>query len=284
MCPVCNAHLQSTNRALACVGCRRAWPQTADFADVFVNDQTPPGSRWAQRQDLMAASYRDLIADPPHAVRAYHHDFDPYVAPLSACSGRILDIGGGNGLVRHFLPPDVDYVSLDPCTEWLEESWDVLGEDFPCLRQPLQFVRGVAEHIPFADGSYDVVLAFWSLNHCADPQRSLCEIARVLRPGGRCLLVLEDVEPAWRDILNGSYRDWRSWSRRRCALEKCKAVLIGWPLQSDHLRIRETDVARWGGGLFSTIHRAWHGSYLTLDCVSTTRPPQAREGHRPTGA
>ena len=228
----------------------------------------------------MAASYRDLITDPPQAARAYHHDFDSYVTQLRAYSGRLLDIGGGNGLVRHFLAPEVDYISLDPSAEWLEEGWDVLGEDFPCLRQPLQFVRGVAEHVPFADGFFDGVLAFWSLNHCVDPQRSLCEVARVLRPGGRCLLVLEDVEPPWRDILNSSYRDWRSWSRRRLALEKCKAVLLGWPVQSDHLRITESDVQRWTSRLFSTIYRAWHGSYLTLE-LRLKQPAAATLGHSP---
>jgi SAM-dependent methyltransferase len=213
VCPVCKKQLQSSNTALACVGCRREWPQTTNFADVFVDDLlTPARSEWAQRQGIMGASYRDLIADPSHAARAYHYDFESYVAHLTAYSGRVLDIGGGNGLVRHFLAPGVDYISLDPSIEWLEESWDVLGKDFPCLHQPIQFVRGVAEYIPFADGFFDGVLAFWSLNHCADPQRSLCEIARVLRPGGRCLLVLEDIEPPWRDILNSSYRDWRSWS------------------------------------------------------------------------
>jgi ubiquinone/menaquinone biosynthesis C-methylase UbiE len=125
-------------------------------------------------------------------------------------------------------------------------------------------VRGVAENIPFANGFFDVVLAFWSLNHSVDPRRSLCEIARVLRPSGRCLLVLEDVEPRWRDILNSSYRDWR-WGRKRLALEKCKAMLAGWPVQSYHLRINEADVERWTRRLFPTIYRAWHGSYLTLE-------------------
>ena len=266
VCPVCKAQLQSSNAALACVGCGREWRQTANFADVMVEDLwTPTWSEWAQRQGVMAKSYKDLIADPLQAARAYRCDFDSYVTHLGAYSGRVLDIGGGNGLVRHFLPPHVDYISLDPATEWLEDSWDVLAEEFPCLRQPLQFVRGVAEAVPFANRFFDVVLAFWSLNHCADPQRSLREIARVLRPGGRCLLVLEDVEPPWRDILNSSYRDWRSWNRKRLALEKCRAVLIGWPVQSDHLRIKESEVERWTDRLFSTHYRAWHGSYLTLE-------------------
>jgi SAM-dependent methyltransferase len=268
VCPMCKGQLRSSESLLACAGCGEEWQQTANFANLLpAGVWNPACSAWAQRQQTMAASYRDLIADPQYATRAYHYDFDSYAAQLATYSGRILDIGGGNGLVRHFLSPGVDYVSLDPSIEWLQESWDVLGDSFPCLRRPIQFVCGVAEHIPFADGFFDGVLAFWSLNHCADPQRSVREIARVLRPGGRCLIVLEEVEPRWRDIMNLSYRDHRSWTRGRLAWEKSKASLMGWPLQPDHLRINESDVEEWSRGTFSQIYRGWHGSYLTIELI-----------------
>ncbi|PWT82890.1 MAG: hypothetical protein C5B57_07925 [Blastocatellia bacterium] len=271
VCPLCKGQLLSSSTLLACVGCKREWQQTANFANLLPDSLWNAScSAWAQRQDAMIASYRDLVADPPHAARAYHYDFDSYVAHLTTYSGRVLDIGGANGLVRHFLAPGVDYVSLDPSVEWLNESWDVLGDYFPCLRQPIQFVCGVAEQIPFTHRFFDAVLALWSLNHCADPQRALCEVARVLRPGGRCLLVLEDVEPPWRDILNLSYRDHRLWSRKRLALEKSKALLLGWPLQPDHLRISESHVEQWTAGMFSESYRAWHGSYLTIELILET--------------
>jgi SAM-dependent methyltransferase len=213
----------------------------------------------------MADSYRDLVADPAHAVLAYRSDLEPYRVRLAAASGRVLDIGGGNGLVRHVLPRDVDYVSVDPLLEWLDESWNVVADEFPCLREPLQFVRGVAEQLPFADRIFDTVLSFWSLNHCANPQRAIAEVARVIRPAGRLIVVLEEVEPPWRDILNRAYVDHRSWTRQRLAWEKLVALVGGWPLQPDHLRITESDVTRWTSGLFSIISRTWHGSYLTLE-------------------
>ena len=51
----------------------------------------------------------------------------------------------------------------------------------------LSFVRGDAENLPFADGSYDVVLNV-EASHCyGDFQRFLAEVARVLRPGGSFL-------------------------------------------------------------------------------------------------
>lgn len=213
----------------------------------------------------MTAAYRELVADPSHTVLAYHNDYGPFAPLLAGYSGRVLDIGGGNGLVRHFLPRGADYVSLDPSVDWLVvDAWQAVADEFPCLRQPLQFVRGFAEQIPFADGFFDGALAFWSLNHCVEPQQSLAELARVLRPGGRCLLVCDDVEPPWRDVVNRSYRDPR-WSHSRLAWEKSKALLLGWPLQPDHLPMRERDIVRWTRDPFRTRYRAWHGSYLAIE-------------------
>jgi ubiquinone/menaquinone biosynthesis C-methylase UbiE len=265
-CPVCKGALTDSGRILSCSGCGRGWPQTDDFVDLLPTDAPEPASgAWAGRQRAMADSYRDLVADPEHAVLAYRSDLEPYRALLADASGRVLDVGGGNGLVRAVLPRGVDYVSLDPLLDWLDESWSVVADDFSCLRQPLQFVRGVAEHLPFADRNFDTVLSLWSLNHCADPQRAIAEVARVIRPSGRFVLVLEEVEPPCRDILNSAYVDHRSWTRRRLAWEKLIARVKGWPLQPDHLRITEADVMRWTSGRFAIVSRAWHGSYLTLE-------------------
>jgi SAM-dependent methyltransferase len=48
---------------------------------------------------------------------------------------------------------------------------------------------GDVQELPFADGSFDCVLAAWMLYHVADLDRGLSEIERVLRPGGRLVAV-----------------------------------------------------------------------------------------------
>ena len=55
------------------------------------------------------------------------------------------------------------------------------------------FVKGTGEKLPFASGSFDVVLALWSLNHVIDPEQCIVEVDRVLKTGGRALFVLEDM-------------------------------------------------------------------------------------------
>jgi demethylmenaquinone methyltransferase/2-methoxy-6-polyprenyl-1,4-benzoquinol methylase len=55
-------------------------------------------------------------------------------------------------------------------------------------------VRGDGLHLPFPDGSFDAVTVAFGLRNYADPERGLCEMRRVLRPGGRAV-VLEFVRP-----------------------------------------------------------------------------------------
>ncbi len=58
--------------------------------------------------------------------------------------------------------------------------------------------RGEIERLPAADASFDVALLSQTLHHAADPGRALHEAARVLRPGGRVVILdLRTHEEAW---------------------------------------------------------------------------------------
>ena len=48
----------------------------------------------------------------------------------------------------------------------------------------IEFQRGDAERLPFANASFDAVVAGFVVNHLPRPERALAEFARVLRPGG----------------------------------------------------------------------------------------------------
>ena len=116
-------------------------------------------------------------------IQLYHH-----VATQTAVewAGReVLEVSCGHGggasyLTRTFRP--ARYVGLD---------LNAAGVRF-CRRRHagvagLEFVRGDAGALPFADGSFDVVVNV-EASHCyPDFARFLAEVARVLRPGGRFL-------------------------------------------------------------------------------------------------
>ena len=46
----------------------------------------------------------------------------------------------------------------------------------------------MAESLPFADGSFDLIFSTMTFHHWADQQKSIGEVKRVLAPGGRWLL------------------------------------------------------------------------------------------------
>jgi demethylmenaquinone methyltransferase/2-methoxy-6-polyprenyl-1,4-benzoquinol methylase len=60
-------------------------------------------------------------------------------------------------------------------------------------------VQGNAENLPFADGSFDCVLMGYALRHVADLRQTFAQYRRVLRPGGRVVL-LEITRPASRAV------------------------------------------------------------------------------------
>jgi SAM-dependent methyltransferase len=263
VCPSCKQPLIAEDE-LRCSACGRRFPQRDPrWIDLLPDGWATRFDGWSERQREMEQAYDELSADPAHARLAYRTDLDGYRGHLSRCAGRVLDIGGGYGLVRHYLPAATDYAVLDPSTSWFVQPWHLMADDFPGLTIPPPFVRGVAEHLPFPNASLDWVLSFWSINHLVDPLRPLAECARVVRPGGGLLISMEDMEPSWADIMNGTHVDDRFPTRAALVRAKLRAAVAGWPLQPDHIRIRERDLRRWTQR-FRWEERRWTGTYLTV--------------------
>jgi demethylmenaquinone methyltransferase/2-methoxy-6-polyprenyl-1,4-benzoquinol methylase len=111
-------------------------------------------------------------------------------AGLSA-GAQVLDVGIGTGLVARealkLIGPAGRLVGVDP-------SPGMMGE----VSLPgVELVQGRAEALPRADASCDFVSMGYALRHIADVNAAFAEFHRVLRPGGR-LLVLEISKPAGR--------------------------------------------------------------------------------------
>jgi SAM-dependent methyltransferase len=103
-----------------------------------------------------------------------------HVAAYALCErflgpGRIADIGCGVGHSYRLLAPrETVGVDVDPTV--LEG-------------QQRETVAADMRRLPFADGEFDGAIAVQSIEHVADPERALVEIARVLRPGAVAVLV-----------------------------------------------------------------------------------------------
>lgn len=109
---------------------------------------------------------------------------------------RVLDIAGGTGdLAARFsqlVGPSGDVVLADINHSMLSVGRDKLRDRG--LLQNVSYVQADAECLPFRDNQFDVVTMAFGLRNVTEKQNALDSIYRVLKPGGR-LLVLEFSKP-----------------------------------------------------------------------------------------
>ncbi|HEX2746785.1 MAG TPA: class I SAM-dependent methyltransferase [Verrucomicrobiales bacterium] len=99
---------------------------------------------------------------------------------------RVLDAGCGTGLMSLKLG------ATGRQTTGLDLSPDMIGRAGRRRSPNVEFVQGDVENLPFADGSFDAVVNLISFHHYPAPARALAEFRRVLRPGGRLILIAFD--------------------------------------------------------------------------------------------
>jgi demethylmenaquinone methyltransferase/2-methoxy-6-polyprenyl-1,4-benzoquinol methylase len=117
-----------------------------------------------------------------------------------APGGAALDVACGSGKLTAELArlagPKGRVVGLDFSPQMLE----VARRDHPGI----EFLEGDALALPFGDGSFDASTIAFGLRNLADPVGGLREMWRVVKPGGRSV-VLEFVRPP-ENLVGGAYR------------------------------------------------------------------------------
>jgi SAM-dependent methyltransferase len=100
-------------------------------------------------------------------------------------SERALDVGTGAGTFALALAPNVrEVVGLDPVPELLAEARR-LAEGVANV----SFVEGDAAKLPFEPASFDLAACARTLHHVHRPELVVAELTRVVRPGGKILVV-----------------------------------------------------------------------------------------------
>jgi ubiquinone/menaquinone biosynthesis C-methylase UbiE len=149
-------------------------------------------SREREDQDNAAAEYDALYHDFPVA-EYWDEDFTEFVGAFWVKGDRVLDLGCGPASLHERwskLPEPARLVGVDISPAMVNKA----RSRFP----DSEFVVARAHELPFADGSFDLVIASSVLHHIPDDhlESALQEIARVLDEHGR-LVGREPVQTSW---------------------------------------------------------------------------------------
>lgn len=240
------------------------------------------------------ASLRD-VHDMAVALeaRAQAHDQVPVnralLAALAPLAGeRILEVGCGSGvLCRQIVPAlvpggKITGVDISPAFLKIAQGYATRAEASHCM----QWGAGRCEALPFQAASFDSVLAARLLLHVSNPLTVLSEITRVVRPGGRVVIMDWDFDTLAIDHSNREMTrrltHWRcdhhggnNWSGRQLWRQMRAAGLVNVKLapvvsiahqENDSLTLslfKAAQVARDAGAIALHEYEAWLGELRT---------------------
>jgi len=153
---------------------------TAGGSDAGASVSEPTaGEVWDAHADWWKSTFTDG-ADPE-----YEAEIVPLVIDELAGCGRILDVGCGEGQIARALarvPGGRHLVGIDP-------SWRQVANGAAAGGGP-RYLQAQGERLPFPDDAFDGICCCLAIEHSEGGDALLAEVARVLAPGGRFLLLV----------------------------------------------------------------------------------------------
>lgn len=154
-CPVCGGTLRSGPGERACSACGARFPERIGIPDFLTREAV----------QAHGADETENVSD---------WEYDPRIVEelRKQPDGLFLDCGAG---LRRTAYPQVVHLDI--------------------VRYSTTDVVGVAERLPFADGTFDGVISVAVLEHVRDPFQCARELVRVLKPGGVCFAAVPFLQP-----------------------------------------------------------------------------------------
>ncbi len=129
---------------------------------------------------------------------------------------RVLDVGSGKGRFARVL--------LDRNPGASITAFDLAEAMLRCVAQGIRPCAGSMTALPFPDGAFDRAYATESLEHAIDIDKAIAEICRVVKPGGRIVIIDKNVEQ-WGRLKTPEWEKWFGRKQLEHLLEKhCRAV------------------------------------------------------------
>lgn len=208
--------MQKPSGAIPCGWHGAAWRSESVLATKYFLDASVLQARLAFDADA-SAGLPDEIAPEDGRLQAVVSG----LFPLADRASRVVDVGCGSGrflkrLAARF--PELAWTGVDPCPSLLD-----------ALPAGIARRSGGLPSIPADDGEFDGAVAVESLEHALTPAAAVAELCRVVRPGGRVLIV--DKHLAWQPL--SEHERWERWFQPHEVLEwlgrHCDRV-AAWPV------------------------------------------------------
>jgi len=184
--------LEQFNTTINCRGCGASYSFVEQAIPVFLDSTSTRQNYYSSTFGAEAENYDDTVAvEEGHSAWVLNRllELEPRVKTFS--NRVVLEIGAGTGLLTRSLACETLfsfrklYVS-DLSVEMLRVNWRNRSEIEKTKR--VQFAVCNVLKMPFDDESIDVVIGFDALHHVLNYPEGVREIARVLAPGGVCIL------------------------------------------------------------------------------------------------
>ena len=142
----------------------------------------PTGRSWAEDLDYPA----ELANVPETAVQSFAGVANPFSLGRLEPGEQVLDLGSGAGtdslVAAQMVGPEGRVTGIDMTPQMLAKARSAAAE---MGQTNVEFVEAEAEHLPFDDGSFDVVISNGVIDLVPDKDAVFSELFRVLVPGGR---------------------------------------------------------------------------------------------------
>lgn len=136
---------------------------------------------------LLAPVYDAIVARATYPMRQQS------LAHLGNIQGQsVLLAGIGSGLDIPLLPDNADYTGIDLTPAMLTRAHR--------YNKPLKLEQGNVMQLPYADNRFDIVIMHLILAVVPEPLKALQEACRVVKPGGRILILDKFIKPGQRAL------------------------------------------------------------------------------------